>query len=176
MLHPGRSGNLCTLSGVVGKRLAGFGPLPNWAKQRSDPSLRNDTSSATSAPSAVSSATRPPPVLRGFGSDSFGPNLGPRSVSGGKASPIVLTPGGSGSASPAGGAAGKGGFRDLDDFLASEESESADEEGEDEDEDSADDDDDDDQEGDDDEDEEEEEGYEDEGGENRETGTTRAPT
>jgi AP-3 complex subunit beta len=86
----------------------------SWTPPQTEPSTPTPTGATLKG--GVASA-------RGFGSESFA-----RGSSGGKASsPVVLTPTvtRSGNASPVGGR--PGGFRDLDDFLASEDEEEEDE-------------------------------------------------
>ena len=121
----GRRGHhpLGTLGLVLGRDVPHARLLPDWLEHGVEASLRyspDDAPSTTSAVTAIGHVAVPRPV--GVGS-------------GGHSTPIVvLTPAGSGGASPAGSVPNKAGWTDLDQFYASsseeEEEEEEEEEGE----------------------------------------------
>lgn len=130
-----------TLSRLLGRRLAGYEPLPDWTDDPTDSSLREVERQKPEAPTFVASSSAA--ASRGQTAPAFGSAAGPVSMppggaaSGGGPPPLprnaALSTGSPFGSSPAGSVPRetKAKFKDLDAFLNSESEEDADEEEED---------------------------------------------
>lgn len=127
-----------TLSRQLGRRLAGYEPLPDWTDDPTDPSLREVERQKPEAPTFVASSSTG--ASRGQTANAFGSAAGPLSMPpgsaavGGVPSPLprnaALSTGSPFGSSPAGSVPRetKAKFKDLDAFLNSESEEDDDDE------------------------------------------------